>query len=796
MNEKFPLALAEGTVLAGQYIIEKALGQGGFGITYKAKDYKTGQSVAVKEFFPEALATRSNTTVVPFTGERGESYEYGKGCFLQEAETLAQFIGIENIVRIHSYFEENGTAYFVMDYIEGISFDVYIKNKGGKISYEEAEKVLLKIIEALAVVHSKGIVHRDVTPDNIYITNDGVVKLLDFGAARYSVGDKSRSLDVVLKHGFAPKEQYTRHGKQGPFTDVYTVGASFYFAITGKRPPDSIDRIEEDDLVPPSRLGVQLPPEKENAILTAMSVQPADRYKTMDEFKAALLGQNTGKQQAAAAQPMPQAAQPMAQGGQMMNNGYAAPNQMPQMNQTAQMNQAAQMNPAMQMNRTQGQMMPQMAQNNMMPNQMAPNGYRQGQPNYATLGNVQQSKAAKKQWILPVCIGAAALLIIAIVGVVLLRNDDKGTTAPSNADYANNTSADNGGYDIPGNTMPDTSVPDTTVPDTSVPSTGSGTSTYDAGTFSDQVSLNNLTNGGWHATGGTDAWYYKPNIGLVHETAETAYELYSSENELIENIHSFDNGLIFTVNGTVAMNMNGETYQMEEFQGYDVDALWANDCGAFFVTGDSDSVSTLQYMDWDNGIRPYSVSINSSSCVTILGDMIYTVTADGTEIVGCNIDTALTEAAEWIMIAGTEGHEFKKLVAEGNYLYGASEYAGYHAVCRLPLSTGLLEWVTLSSPDFRISALSVYNGVIYYAAADWTNYATQIWNMEISAEGSIVRNDLLGETTSSTPMAVYDLCINPDYGVLWLMGSTPDYKRALAYLSMQGSEFWDYVVTN
>ncbi len=288
MSESFPLALPEGSVLAGQYIIEKVLGQGGFGITYRAVDHQTGTYVAVKEYFPDSMATRTATTVIPFSGERGESYDYGKTCFLQEAETLAQFIGNENIVKIHSYFEENGTAYFVMDYVEGVSFDEYIKQNGGRVSYETAESILIPVIDALAAVHSKGIVHRDVTPDNIYITNDGQVRLLDFGAARYSIGDKSRSLDVVLKHGFAPKEQYTRHGKQGPFTDVYTVGASFYYAITGRRPPDSIDRIETDELIPPSALGVEISQYKEDAILRAMSVQPQDRFQTMTEFKNAL----------------------------------------------------------------------------------------------------------------------------------------------------------------------------------------------------------------------------------------------------------------------------------------------------------------------------------------------------------------------------------------------------------------------------------------------------------------------------------------------------------------------------
>ena len=289
MNENYPLALPEGTVLAGQYVIEKILGQGGFGITYQANDHKNGRKVAIKEFFPDSLATRQATTVMSFSGERGESFEYGKECFLQEAETLAKFIGNENIVRIYSYFEENGTAYFVMEYIEGTSFDLYLKQKGGKISFQEAAKILVPIMDALEVVHSNGLVHRDVTPDNIYITNNGVVKLLDFGAARYSLGDKSRSLDIVLKHGFAPKEQYARHGKQGPYTDVYALGATFYFALTGKRPPDSVERMDEDELIPPSNLGVKLSREEEAAILLALNVRVEDRFQSMRAFKNAML---------------------------------------------------------------------------------------------------------------------------------------------------------------------------------------------------------------------------------------------------------------------------------------------------------------------------------------------------------------------------------------------------------------------------------------------------------------------------------------------------------------------------
>ena len=241
-SAKYPLALPIGSVLAGQYIITKVLGQGGFGITYQAEDHKNGNKVAIKEFFPESLATRTTgqTTVMPFSGERGENYTYGMECFLQEAQTLAEFIGNQNIVRIYSYFEENGTAYLVMEFIEGTSLDVYIKQNGGRLSYEEATRILIPVMDALGAVHDKGIVHRDVAPDNIYLTAGGQVKLIDFGAARQSLGDKSQSLDVVLKHGFAPKEQYSRRGRQGPYTDIYALGATYYFALTGKRPPDSI----------------------------------------------------------------------------------------------------------------------------------------------------------------------------------------------------------------------------------------------------------------------------------------------------------------------------------------------------------------------------------------------------------------------------------------------------------------------------------------------------------------------------------------------------------------------------
>ena len=288
-QEKYPVAIPAGTILAGRYIVGKVLGQGGFGITYLALDYQTKEKVALKEYFPETMVTRTEAlTVSSYAGDREENFNYGKDCFLEEAKTLAEFIGNENIVRVYSYFEENGTAYFAMEYIEGESLQEYITRKGGKISFDDAKRILFPVMDALASVHAKGIIHRDISPDNIYLCTDNTVKLLDFGAARYSLGDKSRSLDVVLKHGYAPKEQYTRRGRQGPFTDVYSIAATFYRAITGQVPPDSIDRIDTDELVAPSKLGISIPPGAEEALLKALSVQPEKRFQNVAALKNAM----------------------------------------------------------------------------------------------------------------------------------------------------------------------------------------------------------------------------------------------------------------------------------------------------------------------------------------------------------------------------------------------------------------------------------------------------------------------------------------------------------------------------
>lgn len=290
-SDQYPLALAPGRILAGRYILGRVLGQGGFGITYLAWDARDKVRVAIKEFFPDSLVMRQpdTTRVALLTGDREENFRFGKEQFLAEAKTLAQFVDNPNIVSVYSYFEENGTAYFAMEYVEGKSLKSYLKEKEGRLSWEETLQLLVPVMDALQAVHDKGIIHRDVKPDNIFITEDGHTKLLDFGSARYSLGDRSRSLDVVLTAGYAPKEQYARHSRQGPYTDVYSLAACFYACITGTVPTESVERTEDDDLPLPSARRAKLPAYAEDAILKGLSIKAENRWQTMADFKANLL---------------------------------------------------------------------------------------------------------------------------------------------------------------------------------------------------------------------------------------------------------------------------------------------------------------------------------------------------------------------------------------------------------------------------------------------------------------------------------------------------------------------------
>ena len=309
------LALPMGTVLRGRYLVGRVLGMGGFGITYLGYDLVLEIKVAVKEYMPSGLATRhADRHRVVLTGHRKEDYENGLRRFLEEARILAKLQGTPNIVSVQDYFKENNTAYFVMEYVDGMSLKSYLASQGGKIPYDQALTILQPIMEALTRVHALGLTHRDISPDNVSITSNGESKLLDFGAARFSSGDE-QSISVILKHGFAPEEQYSSHGNQGPWTDVYAMGATLYRCITGELPPDSIARVHHDTLKRPSELGIPLPSNMEAAMMKAMAVKAEDRFSSMAAFSQAAIGRTIG--------PAPPKAGRPASGGDKTPTGLA-----------------------------------------------------------------------------------------------------------------------------------------------------------------------------------------------------------------------------------------------------------------------------------------------------------------------------------------------------------------------------------------------------------------------------------------------------------------------------------------
>ncbi|THB71448.1 MAG: hypothetical protein D6E12_01205 [Desulfovibrio sp.] len=292
-----PLYLPPNAILKKKYFIGRVLGHGGFGITYLAWDRDLGIKLAIKEYLPAELATRSphRKTISVFPGDKGQQFAWGLSKFMEEARTLARFEGHPGIVGVRDFFQENGTAYLVMAYVEGETLREYLKRSGGSISTDTALKLMMPVMDALREVHDAGLLHRDVSPANIYLTKNGQVKLLDFGAARYSIGEYSKSLSVVLKPGYAPEEQYRTRGKQGPWTDVYAVAATMYRAITGEVPPDALDRLDSDTLEPPTTMGVAISSLVEAALLQALSVRAKNRFTSMRALQMALMGGGDGK---------------------------------------------------------------------------------------------------------------------------------------------------------------------------------------------------------------------------------------------------------------------------------------------------------------------------------------------------------------------------------------------------------------------------------------------------------------------------------------------------------------------
>ena len=293
-----PHQLQTGMVLLGKYLIGRVLGQGGFGITYLGWNRYLDTPVAIKEYYPDSFVERNaayDTTVVCKTERMEEYYTENRMRFLREAKTLARLQSVPQIVSIHDFFEMNNTAYIVMEYLRGDDLRSLVRKRGGRLSAAETLNIMRPVMAALAKVHEAGLVHRDISPDNIMLQYDGSVKLMDFGAVR-SVNNPSvnkeltQATQAIVKHGFAPMEQYSSKGSIGPWTDEYALCATMFYCMTGKVPENAPDRImDESELDWDGIAGLT---DKQKKILkVGTAVKAKDRFPNMRALMTVLYGQ-------------------------------------------------------------------------------------------------------------------------------------------------------------------------------------------------------------------------------------------------------------------------------------------------------------------------------------------------------------------------------------------------------------------------------------------------------------------------------------------------------------------------
>ncbi len=282
-----PMRLPEWSFLADRYLIGRILGNGGFGITYKAFDVLNQCVCAVKEFVPVGVVARREDRIhITVTSKSNtEDFEHGKRRFMEEAEVLKKLTDVPEVVQIMDYFMLNDTAYFVMEYIEGATLKQLMKIYGGKIPLPDAVSMIGSAGMALEQVHRRaGIFHRDISPDNIMVTADGRVKLIDFGNAKHIIGKRSQTLSVILKHGYAPPEQYSSTSSQGSYTDVYSLAVTFYYAVTGVMVPSAPDRFGGEEYRPLLELCPQAGQRVSQAVDRALVLNSKNRTSSAAEF--------------------------------------------------------------------------------------------------------------------------------------------------------------------------------------------------------------------------------------------------------------------------------------------------------------------------------------------------------------------------------------------------------------------------------------------------------------------------------------------------------------------------------
>ncbi len=284
-------ALPSGYAL-NEYRIESVLGAGGFGLTYLATDANLNLKVALKEYLPGQFASRNpDSSVQPREGAASETFQWGLERFLDEARTLASFHH-PNIVRVMRFFEANCTGYMVMEFVDGTPLADWIATRR-PLSRQPLLRIIEPLLSGLDVIHKAGYLHRDIKPANIYIRRDGSPVLLDFGSARQLAGAADRELTAIVTPGYAPLEQYHGHGKQGPWSDLYSLGGVLYWMVTGSKPPDATARVRDDGMVPAVRAGLSgvNGPELLLAIDWALKPHEAERPQSVDQFRRALAGE-------------------------------------------------------------------------------------------------------------------------------------------------------------------------------------------------------------------------------------------------------------------------------------------------------------------------------------------------------------------------------------------------------------------------------------------------------------------------------------------------------------------------
>ena len=290
-----PCAMHPNTILHGRYLVGRMLGQGGFAITYIGFDLVLNVKVAVKEYFPMGAAAREarSNTLRWNSANNAEQRQGAYESFLREARKTAKIDQIPSIVRVRDTFYENETAYIVMDYVEGVTLKEKLKREG-LMSFPACVKLLTPMMEGLAKVHETGLIHRDISPDNIMVQPDGSVKLLDLGAARDMSVNQGPQSQLVTKNGFSPLEQYTQAGQIGPWTDIYALCATIYYCITGRMLPSALDRMNSPELnfslptgIP---MGKSLSASAEAALKAGLEVDSRNRIRDVRELLSRLNG--------------------------------------------------------------------------------------------------------------------------------------------------------------------------------------------------------------------------------------------------------------------------------------------------------------------------------------------------------------------------------------------------------------------------------------------------------------------------------------------------------------------------